>query len=80
MSGTRLIIITGMSGSGKSTAARALEDEDFFVVDNLPLVMLPKFMQLAGREGSGNTNLAVVLDVRGERVRLRADDDLDRHA
>jgi len=64
MSGTRLIIITGMSGSGKSTAARALEDEDFFVVDNLPLVMLPKFLKLAGQEGSGNPNLAVVLDVR----------------
>ncbi len=60
----RLLVITGLSGSGKSTAARVLEDQGFFVVDNLPLVMLPDFMQRA-REGlNTNAGVAVVIDVR----------------
>ncbi|MEJ2202467.1 MAG: RNase adapter RapZ [Desulfuromonadaceae bacterium] len=46
-SNRRVIIITGMSGSGKSSAARALEDEGFFVVDNLPLALLPEFLAMA---------------------------------
>lgn len=60
----RLVIITGLSGSGKSTAARALEDQGFFVVDNLPLVMLPDFMQRARQELYQHTDVAVVIDVR----------------
>jgi UPF0042 nucleotide-binding protein len=60
----RLLIISGLSGSGKSTAARVLEDQGFFVVDNLPLVMLPGFMERA-REGlNPATDVAVVIDVR----------------
>ncbi len=57
----RLVIITGLSGSGKSTGARALEDAGFFVVDNLPLVMLRDFLKLTDR---GNQPVAVVVDVR----------------
>jgi UPF0042 nucleotide-binding protein len=60
----RLVIITGMSGSGKSTAARALEDEGFFVVDNLPLILLPDFLRLAEQEGGTNSSVAIVIDVR----------------
>ncbi len=60
----RLVIITGLSGSGKSTAARALEDQGYFVVDNLPLVMLPDFMQRARQELCQHTDIAVVIDVR----------------
>lgn len=60
----RLVIITGLSGSGKSTAARALEDQGFFVVDNLPLVMLPDFMARARQELCQQTDVAVVIDVR----------------
>ncbi|MBD1401634.1 RNase adapter RapZ [Pelovirga terrestris] len=60
----RLIVITGLSGSGKSTAARALEDQGFFVVDNLPLVMLPDFMERARLELCQQTDIAVVIDVR----------------
>ncbi len=60
----RLLIITGLSGSGKSTAARVLEDQGFFVVDNLPLVMLPDFMERT-REGlKPGAGVAVVIDVR----------------
>lgn len=60
----RLLIITGLSGSGKSTAARVVEDQGFFVVDNLPLVMLPDFMQRAGEGLNPKADVAVVVDVR----------------
>lgn len=60
----RLLIISGMSGSGKSTAARVLEDQGFFVVDNLPLVMLPAFMERVQAGLQPNTDVAVVIDVR----------------
>lgn len=64
MSNQRVIIITGLSGSGKSSAARALEDEGFFVVDNLPLALLPKFLKLAGQGVHFTSEVAVVIDVR----------------
>jgi len=41
----RLVIITGVSGAGKSTALRALEDLDYYCVDNLPLPLVPKFVE-----------------------------------
>ncbi len=60
----RVIIITGLSGSGKSSAARALEDEGFFVVDNLPLALLPRFLELAEQGVQFTADVAVVIDVR----------------
>lgn len=57
----KLVIITGLSGSGKSTGARALEDAGYFVVDNLPLVMLRDFLKLTD---DGRQPVAVVIDVR----------------
>ena len=42
----RIVVVTGMSGAGKSTALRALEDLDYYCVDNLPLPLLPRFMEL----------------------------------
>ena len=57
----QLVLITGLSGSGKSTGARALEDAGFFVVDNLPLVMLPAFLALTGH---GYEKVATVVDIR----------------
>lgn len=60
----RVIIITGLSGSGKSSAARALEDEGFFVVDNLPLALLPEFLDLAEQGVRFTSEVAVVIDVR----------------
>ncbi|SEA25184.1 UPF0042 nucleotide-binding protein [Desulfuromusa kysingii] len=60
----RLLIITGLSGSGKSTAAHVFEDQGFFVVDNLPLVMLPDFMHRVGEGLNPNADVAVVIDVR----------------
>ena len=60
----RLLIISGLSGSGKSTAARVLEDHGFFVVDNLPLVMLPALLEHAKGGLNPTTDVAVVIDVR----------------
>lgn len=57
-----IVIITGMSGSGKSTAIRALEDAGFFCIDNLPVLLIPKLTELAG---SGQIErMALVVDVR----------------
>lgn len=57
----QLVVITGLSGSGKSTGARALEDAGFFVIDNLPLVMLPDFLALTDH---GYKKVATVVDAR----------------
>jgi UPF0042 nucleotide-binding protein len=53
-----------MSGAGRSTAAKALEDLGWFVVDNLPPQLLGEVIDLVGREGDGRTRLAVVVDAR----------------
>src|SRR5215471_5521264 len=58
------IIITGMSGSGKGTFLRALEDRGFFCVDNLPLGLLGKFCELILKSESPDAKAAVVIDVR----------------
>lgn len=59
-----LALVTGMSGAGRSTAARALEDMGWFVIDNLPPSLLKPAVDLA-RDGSDVTKVAVVVDVRG---------------
>jgi UPF0042 nucleotide-binding protein len=60
----KIIIITGLSGSGKSTAIDALEDAGFFCMDNLPVILLPKFLELRVVTGSEITKLALVMDLR----------------
>ncbi len=64
MSQKPVYILTGLSGSGKSTAARVLEDRGFFVVDNLPLTLLPQCLELTNGGLEGGRDLAVVIDVR----------------
>ncbi|WP_017593662.1 RNase adapter RapZ [Nocardiopsis potens] len=59
-----IVIVTGMSGAGRSTAARALEDLDWFVVDNLPPGLLPTMIDLAGRTRGAVARVAAVVDVR----------------
>ncbi len=59
-----LVIITGMSGAGRTTAANALEDESWFVVDNLPAALIPPMVELATRAQGSVPRLAVVVDVR----------------
>ena len=61
----QLIIITGMSGAGKTTASHFFEDAGYFCMDNVPPALLPKFIQIC-LESNGNMNkLAVVIDARG---------------
>lgn len=59
-----LIIITGLSGSGKSTAVAALEDVGFFCVDNMPVELLPKFVELPLQSDEELPGAAFVMDLR----------------
>jgi UPF0042 nucleotide-binding protein len=58
-----IIIITGLSGSGKSTAMAALEDGGFYCVDNMPVDLLPKFLDLPIERDSEMTGIALVMDL-----------------
>ena len=64
MQNLRIIVVTGMSGSGKSTALRALEDVGFFCVDNLPVVLLPKLLEIQTDAASEISKVALVMDLR----------------
>ncbi len=61
---SRFVVLTGLSGSGKSQAIRALEDLGYFCVDNLPVGLLPMLAELTLRAGSEISRAAVVVDVR----------------
>ena len=64
MKSVRIVIITGMSGSGKSTVIRALEDIGFYCVDNLPVVLLPEFLSIQAAPELGISQVALVMDLR----------------
>ncbi len=59
-----MVVITGMSGAGRSTAAKSLEDLGWFVVDNLPPGLLPTMVDLAERANGAVPRIAAVVDVR----------------
>jgi len=59
-----IVVITGMSGAGRSTAAKSLEDLGWFVVDNLPPGLLPTMVDLAARSNGAVPRIAAVVDVR----------------
>ncbi|NIO17749.1 MAG: RNase adapter RapZ [Deltaproteobacteria bacterium] len=61
-----VIIITGISGSGKSTALKVLEDTGFFCVDNVPVVIIPRIVELLIGEELAKQRMAFVIDVRGK--------------
>ncbi|MFD8481909.1 RNase adapter RapZ [Kitasatospora sp. NPDC059673] len=60
-----LVIISGMSGAGRSTAAKCLEDLGWFVVDNLPPALIPTMVDLGARSQGAVPRIGVVVDVRG---------------
>lgn len=60
----RFVVVTGMSGGGKSTALKMLEDTGFYCVDNLPVSLLEKFIELIAMPDSEITKVALGLDVR----------------
>lgn len=61
----RMLIVTGMSGAGRSTVGKALEDLGWYVVDNLPPQMLHPLIDLVERAGTSLPNIAAVVDIRG---------------
>ena len=60
----QILIITGLSGSGKSTALAAFEDAGFYCVDNMPIALLPNFLELPIEKESSKTGFAFVMDLR----------------
>ena len=67
MARLNLVIISGLSGSGKSHAIKAFEDAGYFCIDNLPPALLPTFVELCNQQGGEIANVALGVDVR-ERV------------
>jgi UPF0042 nucleotide-binding protein len=65
----RIVIVTGLSGSGKSTAIHVLEDLGFYCVDNLPVALIPRFLELWDRSGPELNRIALGIDLR-ERTML----------
>ena len=61
---SRFVVVTGLSGAGKSQAIHAIEDLGYFCVDNLPTSLVPMLASLAMRTGTDLEKVAVVLDVR----------------
>lgn len=60
----RIVIITGLSGSGKSTGVRVCEDEGFFCIDNLPVSLIPTFVELVSKAADSTRDVALVMDIR----------------
>src|SRR3712207_6475482 len=63
----RMVIITGLSGAGKSNALQAFEDAGYFCIDNLPPRMIPAVMETAAQGKGGPDGVVVVMDIRGRR-------------
>lgn len=70
----RFIIVTGMSGAGKSAVVEALEDVGLYCVDNIPPSLIPKFAHLGlnGQDPSDNDRVALVVDARGRAAESAA--------
>jgi UPF0042 nucleotide-binding protein len=63
----RIIIVTGLSGAGKSNALQAFEDAGYFCIDNLPPRMIPAVMETTAQGNGGPDGVVVVMDIRGRR-------------
>ena len=60
-----IVVVTGLSGSGKSTAIKAFEDLNYFCIDNLPVPLLPTFLELCKRDMPDIRKIALGIDIRG---------------
>ena len=76
----RFVIVTGMSGAGKSTALKMLEDMGYFCVDNLPILLLKKFAELACDLGSEIEKVALGVDVRSGQALGELEQELEEIA
>lgn len=61
----QLVVVTGMSGAGKTVAAQCFEDLGFFCVDNLPPILISKFVELLGQSNGKLQKVALIIDLRG---------------
>jgi UPF0042 nucleotide-binding protein len=62
-----IVVVTGLAGSGKSVAIRALEDRGFFCIDNLPVRLIPQFVELCEGSGEGIQRIALGVDLRASQ-------------
>ena len=77
----RFVIITGLSGAGKSSALKMLEDNNFFCVDNLPIELIIKFAELTFNNSSDkNKDVALGLDIRSGQALQELEEILDQMA
>ncbi len=74
----RIVIVTGISGAGKSTALKMLEDVGYFCVDNLPVLLLPKFMEMLILPGSEYTKVALGIDIRSSQKFVQLQETLEK--
>lgn len=63
----RFVIVTGLSGAGKTQTIRCLEDFGYFCIDNLPPALLPKFAEMSYQTEGKFDKIAIVIDIRGGR-------------
>ncbi len=70
------IIVTGLSGSGKSCAVNVLEDMGFYCVDNMPPELIPKFAEICSQSDGNIENVAIVTDIRGGDLFLKLRDTI----
>lgn len=73
----RMVIVTGMSGAGKSTALKVLEDTGYFCVDNLPIPLFLKFVEMSAQPDANLDKVAIGIDIRGGRSFARLAEELD---
>ena len=74
----RIVIVTGISGAGKSTALKMLEDVGYFCMDNLPVPLLPKFMEMLILPGSEYTKVALGIDIRSSQKFVQLQETLEK--
>lgn len=68
----KILIVTGLSGAGKTQVIKALEDIGFYCVDNMPPELIPKFAEICHKATEKMDNIAIVTDIRGGRYVRRA--------
>ena len=73
---SEFVVVTGMSGAGRSTAAAALEDAGWFVIDNLPAGLIMKMVEMVDRPGSGIERVGLVIGRGGSNTGPEYFDDL----
>lgn len=74
----RFVVVTGMSGGGKRTVLKMLEDAGFYCVDNLPVSLVEKFVELTSAPGSEISKVALGLDIRSDQKFGEVEDVLDK--